>query len=226
MVTLFAPSREGDRAGRLEQADLGHLLALEALGERAPSDAHATIAVSRARRSTKSTIAGSSITGSVSGWQTMVVTPPAAAAWLAEASVSRCSAPGSPMKARMSTRPGATTLAVAVDDLGAFRHAGRADAALGLADHAVGDQQVAGEIEVARRIDDARVGEQDRAAVGQHAQAFGKLRDSASSTAMRTATPISTCSRISDCAPSATAESISTPRFIGPGCITSASGLA
>jgi hypothetical protein len=43
---------------------------------------------------------------------------------------------------------------------------------------------------------------------------------------MRTATPISTCSRISDCAPSATMESISTPRFIGPGCITSASGLA
>ena len=33
-----------------------------------------------------------------------------AAAWLAEASVSRCSAPGSPTKARMSIRPGATTL--------------------------------------------------------------------------------------------------------------------
>ena len=124
-----------------------------------------TIAVSRARRSTKSTIAGSSITGLVSGWHTMVVTPPAAAAWLAEASVSRYSAPGSPMKARMSTRPGATSAPVAIDDLGAFRHAGRVDAALGLADHAVGDQQVAGKIEVARRIDDPGVGEQDRAAV-------------------------------------------------------------
>src|SRR5947209_497083 len=67
-----------------------------------------TIAVALARRSTKSTIAGSSITGLVSGWHTMVVTPPAAAAWLAVASVSRYSAPGSPMKARMSTRPGAT----------------------------------------------------------------------------------------------------------------------
>ena len=44
-----------------------------------------TIAVSRARRSTKSTVAGSSITGEVLGWQMMVVTPPAAAAWLAEA---------------------------------------------------------------------------------------------------------------------------------------------
>ena len=69
-----------------------------------------TIAVSRARRSTKSTVAGSSITGEVLGWQMMVVTPPAAAAWLAEASVSRWPAPGSPTKARMSTRPGATSL--------------------------------------------------------------------------------------------------------------------
>jgi len=37
------------------------------------------MAVSRARRSTKSTMAGSSITGVVSGWQIIVVTPPAAA---------------------------------------------------------------------------------------------------------------------------------------------------
>ena len=36
--------------------------------------------------------------------------PAKAAAWLAEANVSRWLAPGSPTKARMSTRPGATTL--------------------------------------------------------------------------------------------------------------------
>src|SRR5262249_47865775 len=60
---------------------------------------------------------------------------------------------------------------------------------------------------------------------GAH-HAFGSVRDKASSAAMRTATPISTCSRMSDCAPSATAVSISTPRFIGPGCMTSAFGLA
>ena len=47
-----------------------------------------------------------------------------------------------------------------------------------------------------------------------------------SSTAMRTATPFATCRRISDCGPSATASLISTPRFIGPGCMTIASGLA
>src|SRR3984893_7522197 len=69
-----------------------------------------TIAVSRARRSTKSTMAGSSIAGEVSGCDTMVLPPPAAAAWLADAKVSRYSAPGSPTKARMSMRPGATTL--------------------------------------------------------------------------------------------------------------------
>ena len=69
-----------------------------------------TMPVSRARRSTKSTCSGSSMAGTVSGWHTIVVTPPAAAAWLAEAKVSRYSAPGSPMKARMSIRPGATTL--------------------------------------------------------------------------------------------------------------------
>src|ERR1700722_18459261 len=69
-----------------------------------------TMAVSRARRRTKSTVAELSITGEVSGWQMMVVMPPAAAAWLAEANVSRWLAPGSPTKARMSIRPGATIL--------------------------------------------------------------------------------------------------------------------
>src|SRR3979490_2216283 len=69
-----------------------------------------TIAVSRARRSTKSTVAELSITGEVSGWQMMVVMLPGAAAWLAEAKVSRWLAPGSPTKARMSIRPGATIL--------------------------------------------------------------------------------------------------------------------
>src|ERR1700744_1345189 len=69
-----------------------------------------TIAVSRARRITKSTVAELSMTGEVSGWQMMVVMPPAAAAWLAEAKVSRWPKPGSPTKARMSISPGATIL--------------------------------------------------------------------------------------------------------------------
>src|SRR5271170_5216211 len=40
----------------------------------------------------------------------IVVIPPVAAVWLAEANVSRWLAPGSPTKARMSTSPGATIL--------------------------------------------------------------------------------------------------------------------
>ena len=41
-------------------------------------------------------------------------------------------------------------------------------------------------------------------------------------TAMRTLTPLATCSTIVDRAESATSAAISTPRFIGPGCITMA----
>src|SRR6185312_6433343 len=45
-------------------------------------------------------------------------------------------------------------------------------------------------------------------------------------TAILTAMPKVTCGMITLCGPSATGESISTPRFMGPGCITIASGLA
>ncbi len=44
-------------------------------------------------------------------------------------------------------------------------------------------------------------------------------------TAILTASPLVTCSRITDCGPSAIEASTSTPRLIGPGCITNASGL-
>ncbi len=76
------------------------------------------------------------------------------------------------------------------------------------------------------RIDEAGVFEENCSGAHRASHRFGKWLARASSTAMRTATPISTCSRMSDCAPSATSEEISTPRFMGPGCITSASGLA
>src|SRR5678815_1002772 len=44
--------------------------------------------------------------------------------------------------------------------------------------------------------------------------------------AIRTATPEATWSRITEYGPSATSVAISTPRFIGPGCMMMASGLA
>ena len=94
----FMAIAESDGAGLLEKADLRHLLAGEPLGERgAREDAQGRSA--RTGRKMKSTIAGSSITGSVSGRQIKVVMPPVAAARLAEANVSRCSAPGWPTKA-------------------------------------------------------------------------------------------------------------------------------
>ena len=65
-------------------------------------------------------------------------------------------------------QPGGDDLAGAIDDVGAFGHAGRADAALGVADDAVGNQDVAGAVEIPGGIDDAGVGEQDRASVSQH----------------------------------------------------------
>src|SRR5215475_2504627 len=68
-----------------------------------------TTALSRARRWMKSTNATWSMTGWVSGITTMVVTPPAAAAWLAVFRVSRCSWPGSPVNTCMSMIPGQST---------------------------------------------------------------------------------------------------------------------
>ena len=199
-----------------------------------------TIEVSRARRSTKSTMAGSSITGEVSGWHTMVVTPPAAAAWLAEAMVSRYSAPGSPTKARMSMRPGATSLPLqSMTSVPRARRRRRCRAwPRGSRHRRSGDRRRCRDRATGRGCAHWRAGSGGarsasswrhrlaRPALKRRPHAFGRFRDSASSTAMRTATPISTCSRISDWAPSATAVSISTPRFIGPGCMTSASGLA
>ena len=44
--------------------------------------------------------------------------------------------------------------------------------------------------------------------------------------AMRTATPFATCSRTVEAGESAATDEISSPRFIGPGCITIASGAA
>ncbi len=108
-----------------------------------------TIAVSRARRRTKSTSATSSITGSVLGMQTMVVTPPAAAAWLAVASVSRCSWPGSPVKTIMSIEAGREHMAAAIDDLG-IADSARSDVRPEIGDEAVRDQHAAALIEAAR----------------------------------------------------------------------------
>src|SRR3546814_19159400 len=76
------------------------------------------------------------------------------------------------------------------------------------------------------RIDKSAVGYGEKS-VHAHSSTPLALRVSTSRQAMRTATPISTCSVIADrTGSSATPREISTPRFIGPGSMTHASGLA
>ena len=84
-------------------------------------------------------------------------------------------------------------------------------------DAPAGDRDVAHRVEPGRRIDDAPTGDQD-----PHAEFPAMMLI----TAIRTAMPKVTWGRITLWPPSATAESISTPRLIGPGCITIASGRA
>ncbi len=123
----------------------------------------------RARRSTKSTIAGSSMTGSVSGRHTMVVMPPAAAARLAEASVSRCSAPGSPRKACRSTSPGART-SERQSMRRAFRRRKRRQMRADIGDLALDDEEPALRLAQGRGVDEPRIDEQRRSRAAGHSR--------------------------------------------------------
>jgi hypothetical protein len=145
----------------------------------------------------------------VSGGQASEVTPPATAA------LSSGSMP--PRRAGEIDQTGAGDQPAGVD-LRVRREAGRrlADGR----DAAVGNEQVEVGIETVFRVDQAGV--PDVQVLLFIAQFPARIP----MTAMRTAIPKVTCGRITACGPSATSESISTPRFIGPGCITMASGLA
>src|SRR6185369_6090537 len=113
---------------------------------------------------------------------------------------------------------------------------GAGDLRAGRDDHAMLDQDSAGLVAVAGWVDQPRIDEGEGPILFLRwpgGQGWGRhefpvrLRVRASRHAMRTATPISTCSRMTDrLISSATSESISTPRFIGPGCMIKASGLA
>ena len=101
-------------------------------------------------------------------------------------------------------------------------------------DAAIGHMQVGLHVQFHPGVHQARAGDGKRgfvpaAACLDHTFLHHVLLHPAASmliTAMRTAMPKVTCCRMTDCGPSATADSISTPRFIGPGCMTMASGLA
>src|SRR5204863_9271569 len=84
-------------------------------------------------------------------------------------------------------------------------------------DAAAGDRQIADPVQARGRVDQPAPFDQDL-----HASFPARMLI----TAIRTAMPKVTCGRITLCLPSATSEAISTPRLIGPGCMTIASGLA
>jgi hypothetical protein len=77
---------------------------------------------------------------------------------------------------------------------------------------AVVDEHIELSIHTVHRIDDAGAFEQQL-----HARSSSSWPASRYNTAIRTATPLATCSRITEYGPSATSESISTPLFMGPG---------
>src|SRR5256885_514046 len=81
---------------------------------------------------------------------------------------------------------------------------------------AVLDEQIRHLIAARGRVDHAASNEADHA--GSPLRRY--------SSAIRTATPLVTCVSMTDCADRATRGSISTPSFIGPGCMTTAPGLA
>src|SRR5450432_2445021 len=88
-----------------------------------------------------------------------------------------------------------------------------------IGDAAIFHKQATLDVQTGGRIDQSCIAE----GCALHANPLA----SASRIAMRRATPISTCSAIRlTWTSSAMSLAISTPRFIGPGCITSAPGLA
>src|SRR6516164_4142606 len=78
-------------------------------------------------------------------------------------------------------------------------------------------------IDAAGRIDDAAPCDEQRAPFGAYHRA---LFITVARMAIRVLTPLATCSCTRDCGPSATSLANSSPRTMGPGCITIASGLA
>ncbi len=113
----------GERNGArfLQQSKLGDLLATEALGDGCRGQ-HVDLGIGLGAPDDEIDQGAVVDGGLVSGISTKLVTPPAAAASPALASVSRYSCPGSPVNTRMSISPGARTsppASISVAPLGA-----------------------------------------------------------------------------------------------------------
>ena len=163
----FRTVGEGDRACRLEQADLRHFLALELFRDgRHRMHMHYGVVACAAQDvvDRRGIVDGgrrvglANDGGDAAGSRGLARGGEGFAVGLA----------GLADEGAHVDEPRSHQFSPAVDHIGAFRHACGADPFLGLADGAFCHQQVADNIEVARRIDDPGIGEQDRAAVGQH----------------------------------------------------------
>ena len=99
------------------------------------------------------------------------------------------------------------------------RAVGRFQAGPGFGDAPVAEQQVERRVDAVAGVDQAAAADQDRC---RHSPPLASRKR----TAMRIASPAETCASIRLCAPCATSGAISTPSFIGPGCITTACGAA
>ncbi len=120
-------------------------------------------------------------------------------------------------------------LAAAIDDFHAVGQTVAEELRSEIGDHAVFDEQIALLVIPAGGVDQPPVDEVGAAPERPpvRGNSFGRSRESASRTALRTATPIATCSRMRLRAMSpAPALSIATPRFVGPGGTTRRSDSA
>ncbi len=226
---------EGDGAGLLQQADLGHRLASEALGEcrrrcyphLCGSGGAAQDEVDQRRLVDHRLGVRHHDDGGDAAGQRGV------ARRFQRLAIFAARLAGEDARVDQSRRQYQT---FGIDHLGIVRLGIVEQARADIGNAAVLDQQSAFDVQTACRIDQAGVLEGDAARHGAPSSlratragrpSLANPRDKASSTAMRIATPISTCSWIRLISmSSATAESISTPRFIGPGCMTRAPGLA
>ncbi len=161
----FCAIGEGDRAGRLEKADLRHLLAAQAFGERGHRLHVHDRGVARAAQheiddggivDNRRGLGLAHDRGHTPGGRRLARRGNGLAIFRA-----RLAHEGAHVD-----QAGCDHLAATVDHLGVLRHAGGADATLGFAHDAVGEQDIALDVEVARRIENAPIGEQDRPALG------------------------------------------------------------
>ena len=209
------PAVVGDRddAGLLHAADLRHLLALQALRDRTDRvDVHAAAL-------------GLRLLQDVACHRRAVVDRMGVghAAHAREAAARRGAGAGDDVLLVLLAR--IAQMAVHIDearrdDLARcvhHLHALGAQVFADAGDFSIPDQNIHNRVNAVLRIDHAAAANENRIV-----HPYASLRVSMYSSAMRTATPLSTCWLMTDWLLSAALDAISTPRFIGPGCITSA----